>query len=528
LPFDKDNLAQVTWHWNCAPECWAGTARGRYFSNNLARVPGMRQLIVAMAALLLFTVAAARNEDAAAGSEAMFSVSLGERQLFLDDHGVANIDNLKCTMHQPMKKGAVVRPDKDQGETVFQIRSAPCWDRDAHVFKFAVAGTGGPTTVTTIWESTDGLHWRRGAVSDTPFYCVVYDGTDPNPARRYKSLRHTARGLVPMVSPDMVTWTPLEAEPISSSDEYNLSFDEKQHLFIATPKVGGPHGRSVALATSEDFQNWTDYGLVFHADDLDQELGRKNIEARLADPRLLQPFHNDPAAYKVDVYNMGVFRYEGVYLGLPPMYHATGPIPNYPNTDGFHLIQLTCSRDLRTWQRLGNRAAFIGPSAVGEGAYDLTQLIGPSSAVLRADELWFYYTGLKYRASWKYVGEYPHGKMVPLPGLDADGGAICLAVLRRDGFISLDAGGDGGTVVTAPFRMSGHALFVNVDAPKGELRVEVLGRDGNVLAVSAALVGDSPRARVKWKRGSVARLSGQMVRLRFALRNASLYSYWLE
>ncbi|UCH35850.1 MAG: hypothetical protein JSV65_05715 [Armatimonadota bacterium] len=488
----------------------------------------MRRALVAMTALVLLTAAAACNEDAAAGSEAMFGISLGERQLFLDDHGVAQIDNLTRTMHQPTKKGAVIRPDTDRGETVFQIRSAPCWDRDAQVFRFAVAGTGGPTTVTTIWESKDGLDWRRGAVSDRPFYCVVYDGTDPDPQQRYKSLQHTPEGLVPTVSPDMATWTPLDAEPISSSDEYNLSFDEKRHLFIATPKVGGPYGRSVALATSADFENWTDYGLVFHADDLDQELGRQNIEARLGNPGLLQPFYNDPAVYNVDVYNMGVFCYEGVYIGLPAMYHATGPIPNYPNTDGFHLVQLACSRDLRTWHRLGNRAAFIGPSPKDENAYDLTQLIGPSSAVLRGDELWFYYTGLKYRASWEYVGEYPHGETVPLPGLDRDAGAICLAVLRRDGFVSLNAGGDGGAVVTAPFRMSGRALFVNVEAPEGELRVDILDRDGSVVAVSAAIVGDAPRAQVKWQGGDVAGLSDQTVSLRFTLRNADLYSYWLE
>ncbi|UCH33802.1 MAG: hypothetical protein JSV65_14720, partial [Armatimonadota bacterium] len=77
-------------------------------------------------------------------------------------------------------------------------------------------------------------------------------------------------------------------------------------------------------------------------------------------------------------------------------------------------------------------------------------------------------------------------------------------------------------------KMSGRALFVNVDAPNGELRVDVLGRDGKVLAASAAVVGYSPNARVKWRHGSVASLSGQMVSLRFALRKASLYSYWLE
>ena len=57
---------------------------------------------------------------------------------------------------------------------------------------------------------------------------------------------------------------------------------------------------------------------------------------------------------------MGVFRYEGIYIGLPAMFHSTGPVPNYPNTDGFHLVELTCSRDLKDWRRLGDRQAFIG------------------------------------------------------------------------------------------------------------------------------------------------------------------------
>ena len=62
------------------------------------------------------------------------------------------------------------------------------------------------------------------------------------------------------------------------------------------------------------------------------------------------------------------------------------------------------------------------------------------------DELWFYYTGLKYRGGWTYVGKFPNGKHVPRPELDRDVGAICLAVLRRDGFVSLDATDTEGTV----------------------------------------------------------------------------------
>ncbi len=53
--------------------------------------------------------------------------------------------------------------------------------------------------------------------------------------------------------------------------------------------------------------------MVFSADDRDQELGRQVIAARLADATFQQPYFTpDPSVYNVDVYNMGVFRYEGL------------------------------------------------------------------------------------------------------------------------------------------------------------------------------------------------------------------------
>ena len=126
-----------------------------------------------------------------------------------------------------------------------------------------------------------------------------------------------------------------------------------------------PRGRSISLATSKDFDHWTSPELVFHADEQDQELARQAIAARLADPGLIQPQHNVPEEYFVDVYNMSVFRYEGLYLGMAAFFHHTGDVDE--NSDGFHLVQLTCSRDLRHWERLGERRPFIGPSRVGFG-----------------------------------------------------------------------------------------------------------------------------------------------------------------
>ena len=213
---------------------------------------------------------------------------------------------------------------------------------------------------------------------------------------------------------------------------------------------------------------------------------------------------------------------------MPAMYHAVGKIPNYPNTDGFHLVQLVSSRDLRNWQRLGDRKTFIGPSPTGAGAYDLMQIIGPSSAVIKDDELWFYYTGLKYRANWEYVGEYPNGKHIPLPGLDPDVGAVCLAVLRRDGFVSLDAKETKGTVITESFRLSGTDLYINVDALNGNCVVEVIDEDGKTLSESANITGDLLHSKVNWQNGNLASLQGQIISLRFTLHSASIYSYWLD
>ena len=480
--------------------------------------PLPRLLIVGFVSLvgnLIFVEGSAYAADAEPGD---FQVPIGQRQLFLDDHGIAEKYNLQRTMHQPTKRGAVIR--SPQPTKTIQTRSAPVWDEEAGLYKIWVI-----TVDDNLWQSKDGLHWTPGPKTNMPIMLATYDRLDPDPARRFKAPLLN-RGFA--VSPDGITWKQLELPKIDSSDEGNFSFDADQGLFIHTVKRGAKYGRAVALATSKDFKTWDDIGLVFQVDDLDQELGKKHIARRMADASLQQNFFNDPQVYNVDVYNMGVFRYEGLYIGMPALYHAVGPIPNYPNTDGFQLIQLVCSRDLKHWQRLGDRQTFIGPSRIDSGAYDLTQILPPSAPIVRTDELWFYYTGLKWRSTFKYLGKYPDGVTELIPGRDRDGGAICLAVLRRDGFISLDAGDQEGHVVTKPFEMSGGKLTVNANAHEGELRVEVLDSQNVVVAISENLGEDSTGKELQWKQGELAGLKGQMVALRFTLRNAQVYSYWLD
>ena len=73
----------------------------------------------------------------------------------------------------------------------------------------------------------------------------------------------------------------------------------------------------------------------------------------------------------------------------------------------------------------------------------------------------------------------------------------------------------------------GDELSVNVDATDGELVVEVIDESA-VVARSAPLPGDQPNATVVWQDGNIADHEGTVVQLRFALRDASFYSFWFE
>jgi hypothetical protein len=449
---------------------------------------------------------------------AEFEVVPGRRQLFFDDVGVAGREGLVRVFHRPEKRGAVVRsPRSDQA---MQTRTAPIWDEARQKWLLYVL-----TTTENLWESADGLNWQPLPNPNLRIDMAVRDTRETNPARRFKAPLLN-RGFA--VSSDGLQWTPIETPAIASSDEGNFTLSPTTGLFIHTVKRGGPNGRAVAIATSTDFTTWTDLGVVFAADDLDQEQGRRNIEVRLADNTLLPPRYHAPEDYRVDVYNMGVFEYEGQYLGLPAMFHSTGKVPNYPNTDGFHLVQVVHSRDLKTWNRVGDRQTFLGPSRVGSGAYDLTQIISPSAPVVRGDELWFYYTGLKWRSSFDYEGTYPNGKTILLPERNRDGGAVCLAILRRDGFVSVDAGETPGLLTTAPFTLAAGGLRVNLQAPRGDLQVELWSAGNELLARSAPLVGDLPQGEVMWELGELAAHVGKRVSLRFRLTNGALYSWWIQ
>ncbi|PYV13593.1 MAG: hypothetical protein DMG07_13970, partial [Acidobacteria bacterium] len=331
-------------------------------------------------------------------------------------------------------------------------------------------------------------------------------------------------GFFPAVSADGRRWQMLDSAFIPTGDEAHLFHDEGKRLYVATVKHPGPYGRSVYLAASTDFDHWTDPRdcLIFHADARDQELGARRVRMHLESADLRKPVFHNPEEYVTDIYNLAVFPYEGIYIGMPTVFNHSGNTPY--NSDGFSMVELVMSRDLVHWQRVGDRAKFIPLSRLADAStYDTAQLLAADRPIVTDRELWFHYSGLKWRSR-------PADRTAPDPGGE---GAICLAKLRRDGFVALTAGDTPGNVVTKRIVAAGASLHVNVDAPGGVLRAEMLDADrhpipGFSLEESIPVTADNLNAGLRWRNASVASLAGKAVRVRFELRNASLYAFWFE
>jgi hypothetical protein len=92
----------------------------------------------------------------------------------------------------------------------------------------------------------------------------------------------------------------------------------------------------------------------------------------------------------------------------------------------------------------------------------------------------------------------------------------------------------------------GKYLFVNADCPRGELKAEVLDKDGKViepfdlkncepvsydktLAEGELITKTVTDARIQWQDGfSLGKLKGNQIKLGFELRKSKLYSFSFE
>lgn len=382
--------------------------------------------------------------------------------------------------------------------------------------------------LTCYAESSDGVHWvkpnlglvefagsketniliARSQAHLTGGAChlpsVLLRPEEPNPARRYL-LFGFDRTVGPRVafSPDGLRWrfAPETAEQplFSSSDVVNFFWDPYRSRFVATWKCHNRRGRAVGVAWSEDGLHWTKPwdGPVFVADDLDPDA--------------------------TQIYGMPVFPYQGLYIGLPWIYHAryfkdgTYTVERLyeaqedsPRTVD---VQIAWSWDLINWTRPPERRPFIPRGEPGE--FDSSMIYTARAPVQVGDRLHFYYGGF----------DQPHD--VPQAK-----GNIGLAILRLDGFCSMHAGEEEGWLITRRERFRVPKVLINAKTEAdGYVVAEILDRHHRVLPGFSReeclpFRGDAVSHLLRWRGSEFRREEKEMdKKFRFFLRKADLFSY---
>jgi hypothetical protein len=221
------------------------------------------------------------------------------------------------------------------------------------------------------------------------------------------------------------------------------------------------------------------------------------------------------------LYSLSAVAYESILLGAFQIH--LGPRNSICELGLFPKIteiKLGFSRDGFHWDR-PDRRAFIAPTRK-DGDWDRGYVHTTTGVCLVVgDKLYFPFTA--------YSGIAPDGHRGMYTGA-----SVGMAVLRRDGFASMDAKDKPGTLTTRAVTFNGTRLFVNAAPAGGELRVEVLDEEGKVLPgwskdECAAVSDDRTLQPVSWRSGrDLAGLKGRKVKFRFHLTRGSLYAFWVS
>ena len=456
------------------------------------------------------------------------------RRLFLDDAHIVAQQGLRRVFHPAQKhpNNPVIRPTEPwEGGRPYVHGTVLCDQGRLRMWYLMNADCPRCRYRNGYAESTDGLVWEKPKLG-----LCDYQGSKENnlvltdkevvalalnlnvikrpwigdPGGRYIAFFNSlaTKPLTPRfaLSEDGIHWTvsPAVVNGLRSGDELRVCYDPYRWRYVATCKcVKERRGRAVSLATSLDGVQW------------------QGIEA------------GQPLVYSLEtgnqanqIYEMPLFAYQGLYLGLPDIYHAAWPdhdrvsdeemVAAEEGSPTTSEVEIAWSRDLAHWLRPpgAGTCPFIplGP----QGAFDCGLVMGAANTpVVMGDELWFYYGG------W----DGPHRILTQRA-------AIGLATLRLDGFASMQADAQEGWLVTPVETFSEPRVTINAQvAPGGQIVAELLDQNGQPVAGfdrqnCEPFQGDSVRQVLKWKEAGKGHLPpGGRMRIRFLLRNAELYSY---
>jgi hypothetical protein len=438
------------------------------------------------------------------------------RQLFVDDFLIES-STLERRHHSPAVHPAspVLRPDRDWeidreggNPSAMPYSDGVLWDPADRLFKmWYMVRYGAATAYAT---SSDGLHWTKPSLdvvrgtnivltSSRDSNTVWLDERDTH-GQRFKMASSQSGGAttqVKYVSPDGIRWTSLGPGG-PAADRSTMFFNPFLGRWVFSLRAGmgtggDPRRRQYLEADDFDRARWTAADPVDWISTDDRDSWRADFKLR---PQL---------------YNLDCVAYESVLLGLFSIWRGESSTHHKHND-----ICVGFSRDGFHWSR-PDRRPFVGPedNADSDGSWRRSNVQSAGGCCLVVgSNLYFYFSARSGRRGSGSAGT----------------GSTGLAVLRRDGFVSMGTD-KGGTLTTRPIRFGGRELFVN--AVCRELRVEVLDREGRSVDglgrdECQPFQGDSTAARLAWRGGAgLARVAGTAVRLRFHLTGGELFAFWV-
>ena len=474
--------------------------------------------------------------------------NIGSRlELFVDEYLIESMSGVTRELHAPERKGPVMILDRPwEGAfcyyfTLFQdgdiyrmyYRGNPVNPRATYADFPNYAGA----EVTCYAESRDGIHWRRPNLNlfqgdfatdryGNPFTLpasnnIVWVGQGPllhsthnfspfkdaNPAcrpeARYKAVARTFEwkgyengmaGLLGFQSPDAIHWSLVQEDPIIISpglDGHNVVFwDAYRGRYVEFERGGFRNGyRDMATRTSPDFIHWTPGPMELQWFDWgvppDQHVYTSPTLAYFRAPHIFLGFANRLVGGRV-------------WVEEHPEHEISDAI-FMSSRDGLHFDRSF----MEGWIRPGldpNKESWIHGNT--SPAWGILQT-GP-------EELSVYWVD-HYQLA--YISQLQRG------------------TLRLDGFVSMHAKYGGGEFTTKPLSFTGRELVMNFSTSAvGSVRVEIQDQAANpipgfTLADCPEIYGDAIEQAVKWAGGSdVSALAGQVVRLRFVMKDADLYA----
>lgn len=441
--------------------------------------------------------------------------NIGSRlELFADEWLIDRMDGVSLRLHNPTpREVAIVFDVPCEGNTSAYVTVF----QDDDLYRMYYRGSEQDFTnnkglheLTCYAESDDGIYWRKPELNLFEFNGskknnIVWIGTgnhnftpfkdtNPNakPDEKYKAFGGLGGdGLIAFKSNDGNHWEKIQDEPVITKgafDSQNLAFWNPVTECYMDFHRGFKDGvRHIMTCTSKDFINWTEPQWVDFGDAPFEHLYTNAVTPYYRSPHILMGF---PKRFSPSRKKLKDIKWDGV-------------------SDGVFMT----SRDGLHWHRW--LEAFIRPGLQMERWGQRNNMTAwgivntRSSIPGMPDELSVY-------SSEAYC---------------MDGNRLRRYTLRIDGFVSVNAPYSGGELLTKPMTFDGKELVINYSTSGvGSVKVEITDKDGKPISGFSLddcpeIYGDEIKGVVRWKSGSdISSLAGQVVRLRFSLKDADLYS----